>query len=77
MFVSWRRIRLRDAAHAYATRTLVNTYLAERRVRRVEEVLTASVPDRRRERGRAGRGGHRRAGCARRRGQTGSGRAAG
>jgi hypothetical protein len=28
VFVSWRRIRRRDAAHAYATRTLVNTYLA-------------------------------------------------
>jgi len=33
-------ITRRDAAHAYATRTLVNTYLADRRLRRVEEVLT-------------------------------------
>jgi hypothetical protein len=31
--VSWRRIRRRDAADAYATRTLVNTYLADRRTR--------------------------------------------
>ena len=46
VFVSWRRIRRQDAAHAYATRTLVNTYLADRRLRRVEEVLTARVPDR-------------------------------
>jgi RNA polymerase sigma-70 factor (sigma-E family) len=46
VFVSWRRIRRRDAAHAYATRTLVNTYLADKRLRRVEEVLTARVPDR-------------------------------
>jgi len=30
VFVSWRRIRRRDAAHAYATRTLVNTYLADK-----------------------------------------------
>ena len=46
VFVSWRRIRRRDAAYAYATRTLVNTYLAEKRLKRVDEVLTASVPDR-------------------------------
>jgi RNA polymerase sigma-70 factor (sigma-E family) len=46
VFVSWRRISRQDAAHAYATRTLVNTYLADRRLRRVEEVLTARVPDR-------------------------------
>jgi RNA polymerase sigma-70 factor (sigma-E family) len=46
VFVSWRRIRRRDAAHAYATRTLVNLYLADRRLRRVDEVLTGSVPDR-------------------------------
>ena len=46
VFVSWRRIRRRDSAYAYATRTLVNPYLADRRLRRVEEVLTARVPDR-------------------------------
>ena len=32
VFVSWRRIRRRGAAPAYATRTLVNTYLADKRV---------------------------------------------
>jgi RNA polymerase sigma-70 factor (sigma-E family) len=46
VFVSWRRIRRRDAALAYTTRTLVNLYLADRRRQRVEEVLTGSVPDR-------------------------------
>jgi len=46
VFVSWRRIRRREAAYAYATRTLVNTYLADKRLRRVDEVLTASLPDR-------------------------------
>jgi RNA polymerase sigma-70 factor (sigma-E family) len=46
VFVSWRRIRRREAAFAYATRTLVNTYLADQRLRRVDEVLTSSLPDR-------------------------------
>src|SRR5215467_6723854 len=34
VFVSWRRISRRDAAHAYATRTLANTFLADRRRKR-------------------------------------------
>ena len=46
VFVSWRRISRRDAALAYATRTLANTYLADRRRRRVEELLTSRTPDR-------------------------------
>jgi RNA polymerase sigma-70 factor (sigma-E family) len=46
VFVSWRRIRRRDAAYAYATRTLVNLFLADKRVKRVGEVLMASVPER-------------------------------
>ena len=46
VFVTWRRIRRRDAAHAYATRTLVNRYLADRRLKRVGEVLTSRLPDR-------------------------------
>jgi RNA polymerase sigma-70 factor (sigma-E family) len=46
VFVSWRRIRRRDAAYAYATRTLVNLYLADKRVKRIGEVLMASVPER-------------------------------
>jgi RNA polymerase sigma factor (sigma-70 family) len=46
VFVSWRRIRRRDAAYAYATRTPVNTYLADKRLKRVNEVLTARLPDR-------------------------------
>ena len=33
MFVSWRRISRRDAVDAYAYRTLVNTYLADRRAK--------------------------------------------
>jgi RNA polymerase sigma-70 factor (sigma-E family) len=45
VFVSWRRISRREAAPGYATRTLVNAYLADRRIRRVPEVLTASLPE--------------------------------
>jgi RNA polymerase sigma-70 factor (sigma-E family) len=46
VFVSWRRISRQDAALAYATRTLANTYLADRRRRRVAELLTDRPPDR-------------------------------
>jgi RNA polymerase sigma-70 factor (sigma-E family) len=46
VFVSWRRISRRDAAYAYATRTLVNTYLADRRTKRAGELLTAPLPER-------------------------------
>lgn len=45
VFVSWRKIRRRDAAHAYATRTLVNTYLAGQRRKRPTEVLTGRLPE--------------------------------
>jgi RNA polymerase sigma-70 factor (sigma-E family) len=46
VFVSWRRITRQDAVHAYATRTLVNSYLALRRRKRATEVLLARLPDR-------------------------------
>ena len=46
VFVAWRRIKRHDAVHAYATRTLVNTYLADKRLKRSGEVLTASLPER-------------------------------
>lgn len=46
VFLAWRRIRRKDAAHAYATRTLVNAYLADKRVKRPGEVLTANLPER-------------------------------
>lgn len=46
VFVSWRKIARQDAAHAYATRTLVNTYLADKRRKRVGEVLTGKLPER-------------------------------
>ena len=46
VFVSWRRIRRQDAVHAYANRTLVNAYLAHRRLKRTGEILTASFPER-------------------------------
>jgi len=46
VFVSWRRISHRDAAQAYATRTLVNSYLAGRRRKRATEVLLGRLPDR-------------------------------
>jgi RNA polymerase sigma-70 factor (sigma-E family) len=45
VFASWRRIRHPDAADAYALRTLVNTYLAERRLKRVAEILTTNLPE--------------------------------
>ena len=46
VFVSWRRIRRHDAAHAYATRTLVNSYLADKRLKRSAEILTSELPER-------------------------------
>ena len=46
MFVSWRRIRRQDAAFSYASRTLVNTYIASRRGRRASEIVTDVVPER-------------------------------
>lgn len=46
LFVSWRRISRRDAAHAYALRTLTNLYLADRRTKRAGELVTADLPER-------------------------------
>jgi RNA polymerase sigma factor (sigma-70 family) len=46
VFVSWRRISRKDAAQAYATRTLVNSYLAGRRRKHATEVLLSRLPDR-------------------------------
>lgn len=46
VFVSWRKIRRQDAAHAYAARTLVNTYLADKRLKRSGEVLAGRLPER-------------------------------
>jgi hypothetical protein len=45
VFVSWRKVRRQDAAHAYAARTLINTYLAEKRLKRAGEVLTDQLPE--------------------------------
>jgi RNA polymerase sigma-70 factor (sigma-E family) len=45
VFVAWRRIRRQDAAYAYATRTLMNCYLADCRRKRPAEVLTDQIPD--------------------------------
>jgi RNA polymerase sigma-70 factor (sigma-E family) len=45
VFVSWRRVQRQDAAYAYATRTLVNSYLADKRLRRSTEILTGQLPD--------------------------------
>ena len=45
VFVSWRRVRRQDAAYAYATRALVNSYLADKRLRRSTEILTDRLPD--------------------------------
>lgn len=46
VFVAWREIRRHDAVHAYANRTLVNAYLAQRRLKRTGELLTGWFPDR-------------------------------
>jgi len=46
VFLAWRRIRRRDAALSYATRTLANAYLAGKRRVRVNELLTSRPPDR-------------------------------
>jgi RNA polymerase sigma-70 factor (sigma-E family) len=46
VFVSWRRISRKDAVQAYATRTLLNCYLAGRRRKRATEVLLSRLPDR-------------------------------
>jgi RNA polymerase sigma-70 factor (sigma-E family) len=46
VFVSWHRIRRQDAVYSYATRTLVNTYLADKRLKRAGEVLTGKLPER-------------------------------
>jgi RNA polymerase sigma-70 factor (sigma-E family) len=45
MFVSWRRISRQDAVYAYASRTLVNTYLADRRRHRARELLAGWLPE--------------------------------
>ena len=46
VFVAWRRINQPEAAHAYATRTLVHSYLADRRLRRSGEILAGELPER-------------------------------
>jgi RNA polymerase sigma-70 factor (sigma-E family) len=46
LFASWGRIRRRDGLGAYALRTLVNAYRAERRRRWSGELPTAELPDR-------------------------------
>jgi RNA polymerase sigma-70 factor (sigma-E family) len=45
LFVSWGRISRREELYGYATRTLLNTYLADRRLKRAGEVLTAELPE--------------------------------
>jgi RNA polymerase sigma-70 factor (sigma-E family) len=45
VFVSWRKIRRQDAVDAYATRTLVNAYLAHKRLKRTGELLTGWFPE--------------------------------
>ena len=43
--LSWRRISKQQNAHAYAHRTLVNTYLGQRRPRRSGEIPVDQVPE--------------------------------
>jgi RNA polymerase sigma-70 factor (sigma-E family) len=46
VFVSWRRISRQDAVYGYASRTLVNAFLSDRRRRRGRELLTGWLPER-------------------------------
>ena len=46
VFVSWHKIRQQDAVHAYTHRTLVNSYLAHKRLKRTGELLTGWFPER-------------------------------
>ena len=43
--LSWRRISRHENAHAYAHRTLVNAYLAQRRTRKATEVPMGQLPE--------------------------------
>ena len=45
VFVSWRRIQRQDGAHAYAHRTLVNSYLAMARRRSSAETPVSILPE--------------------------------
>jgi len=45
VFVSWRKVRRQEAAYAYATRTLVNCYLADHRRRHNAEIPSDQLPD--------------------------------
>ncbi len=46
MYASWRRISTHEHLYAYANRTLVNTYLADRRGMRARELLAGWLPER-------------------------------
>jgi len=46
VFCSWRKISRRDAVQAYAMRTLLNSYLADKRLKRPRELLTGELPER-------------------------------
>jgi RNA polymerase sigma-70 factor (sigma-E family) len=45
VYASWPRISSKDAAPAYARRTLLNSYLADRHRKRWREVLTSEPPE--------------------------------
>jgi RNA polymerase sigma-70 factor (sigma-E family) len=45
LFVAWRRIRRLEGVDAYATRTLVNAYLTDRRRKRSGEQPVAEIPE--------------------------------
>jgi hypothetical protein len=46
MYASWRRIRAHEHVYAYANRTLVNSYLADRHRLRARELLAGWLPER-------------------------------
>ena len=45
VYVSWQKIERRGAEQAYASRVLVNTYLADQRTKRSGEVLISEPPE--------------------------------
>jgi RNA polymerase sigma-70 factor (sigma-E family) len=46
VFASWWRITQPDAAFSYASRTMVNLYVTEKRTKRSTEVITDMLPER-------------------------------
>lgn len=46
LFVAWHRVERSDTVDAYARRTLMNTFLSHRRLKRSSEIPAAQLPER-------------------------------